>query len=53
MTVSNVYGTNGPDVLTGNGDTNYIYGYDGNDILYGPGGNDALTGEAATIFRRY
>jgi Ca2+-binding RTX toxin-like protein len=44
VVVTNVYGTNGNDILTGTDDTNNIYGYNGNDQMFGLGGNDALIG---------
>jgi Ca2+-binding RTX toxin-like protein len=41
-----VYGTNGDDDITGDGNPNVLKGNDGNDNLYGYGGADVLYGGA-------
>jgi Ca2+-binding RTX toxin-like protein len=43
-------GTNGNDVLTGNGANNSMYGYAGNDQMAGLGGNDYLDGGAGADY---
>jgi len=42
--IENVIGTNGQDVLTGNGVANVLTGAGGVDVLNGGGGNDTLFG---------
>ena len=41
-----ILGGSANDVLTGDGNTNAIYGYNGNDYLYGEAGDDVLVGGA-------
>ncbi|MDQ8730728.1 calcium-binding protein [Bradyrhizobium sp. LHD-71] len=41
-----VDGTQVNDVLRGDSDANYVYGYAGNDIIEGRGGNDILYGDS-------
>ena len=52
--IENIYGTSGPDSLTGNGRANTflagdgndsLFGFSGNDRLFGQGGNDRVMGE--------
>ncbi len=40
----NVYGSNFGDVITGDGERNIIFGYDGDDTLNGGAGNDTIRG---------
>jgi Ca2+-binding RTX toxin-like protein len=42
--VEDLFGTNLPDVLTGNESNNHFYGEGGADVLYGNGGSDQLEG---------
>jgi Ca2+-binding RTX toxin-like protein len=44
--IENIRGTNGPDVLKGNGARNLIVAHLDNDQLIGRGGNDVLSGES-------
>ena len=44
--IENVIGSQGNDVLTGNGDDNVLIGQAGSDTLDGAGGNDRLDGRA-------
>lgn len=43
---SEIYGTDGNDILRGYDADQYIYGGAGNDIIYGGGGNDTIDGGA-------
>ena len=43
--VENVIGSNGADVVVGNGVDNFLQGLDGVDILFGEVGNDRLHGD--------
>lgn len=43
---SEIYGTDGNDILRGYDADQYIYGGSGNDIIYGGGGNDTIDGGA-------
>jgi hypothetical protein len=40
--IENVTGTSGPDILRGNGESNRLTTFNGNDVVEGRGGNDTL-----------
>ncbi len=44
VNIENVRGTEGDDVITGDGNDNILVGIDGNDVIHGGGGNDTLMG---------
>lgn len=44
VSIEYVVGSNGDDLITGNGTLNRIQGYGGGDTVYGGGGNDNLMG---------
>jgi Ca2+-binding RTX toxin-like protein len=44
--VENVVGTDGSDIIYGNGDDNVLDGREGSNTLYGNGGNDTLIGSS-------
>lgn len=46
INITDVWGTDYNDVITGNSDDNTLYGRDGEDTLNGGAGNDTLLGDA-------
>jgi Ca2+-binding RTX toxin-like protein len=48
VNIERVYGSNYNDSLTGDADTNVLWGAGGNDGLYGAGGNDYIDGGVGT-----
>jgi Ca2+-binding RTX toxin-like protein len=48
MSIENIYGGSGDDILIGNSLKNLLYGYAGNDVLSGGDENDTLNGGEGT-----